>query len=370
MVKPLREVRSNNNASRVRDSGRSMHVLVVDDDHDVCQLLETALVALNKYSVDVCNDAQACIAALSAHEHTFDGIFLDIQMPNTTGIELCKIIRGTPGYRYTPIIMLTAMSEQEFLREAFAAGASDYITKPFDLTDIKFRFSQERMRSYQHMSQRERAAQMGHKGSSGLSDTVPIAHVDRCITKQAFNNYVVKTSERGDPSAFVKATKIANVFDLYSTVSADHFQAVLTEIAGIMSSQTNGSNDLITYCGNGVFLSLCIGASDLKVEGLAKQVQSHAKLSFLAGLDCQLGLIVGDEIPLFDADEADAFHALKAAIEAAEQAEGVNSGWRSYLGWLKAKKSVGCEQRYYHEAGYKKALNDILKEGERGQAWM
>ncbi len=59
-----------------------------------------------------------------------DLILLDVEMPAVNGIELCRIIKGSPAHRDIPVIMVTSLSQMEVLAQAFEAGAMDYITKP------------------------------------------------------------------------------------------------------------------------------------------------------------------------------------------------------------------------------------------------
>jgi CheY-like chemotaxis protein len=108
--------------SDCREVHPKLRLLVVDDEPDVCDLLSAALQVSDRCSVRTAHDALAALQVLGDEEEPFDGIFLDIQMPGTTGIELCAIIRSTPGYEDVPIIMLTAMSDRRFLHNAYAKG--------------------------------------------------------------------------------------------------------------------------------------------------------------------------------------------------------------------------------------------------------
>lgn len=63
-------------------------------------------------------------------------ILMDWMMPGLSGLELCKIIRGMPEYKNTPIIMLTAKSQEEDKIDGLSAGADDYVTKPFSLPEL------------------------------------------------------------------------------------------------------------------------------------------------------------------------------------------------------------------------------------------
>jgi sigma-B regulation protein RsbU (phosphoserine phosphatase) len=61
---------------------------------------------------------------------------MDVRMPEFDGIEACRRIKAVESLRDIPIIMITARSQQEALRAAFAAGATDYIKKPFEEVEL------------------------------------------------------------------------------------------------------------------------------------------------------------------------------------------------------------------------------------------
>jgi CheY-like chemotaxis protein len=69
----------------------------------------------------------------------FDCFILDVQMPGMDGIELCRQIRAIEVYKDTPIIMNTAVADRDYIDAAFAAGATDYLTKPVDEVEVKAR---------------------------------------------------------------------------------------------------------------------------------------------------------------------------------------------------------------------------------------
>lgn len=112
-----------------------MSILIVDDSPPVVKLLQATLGRAG-YTETTCTGCGA--AALSylgiepAAESlpTVDCVLLDIVMPGVDGIEICRIIKSHPAYADTPVIMVTVRDEPETLREAFRAGANDYITKP------------------------------------------------------------------------------------------------------------------------------------------------------------------------------------------------------------------------------------------------
>ena len=106
-------------------------VLVVDDDPDVREAVETAL-ELEGHRVTTAADG---LAALNRLGHAqFDAVVLDVLMPNLDGFEVCRRLRAA-GNR-TPILILTARdSEQDTIR-GLDLGADDYLVKPFGLGEL------------------------------------------------------------------------------------------------------------------------------------------------------------------------------------------------------------------------------------------
>ena len=78
---------------------------------------------------------------LGSGKKGFDCVLLDIRMPGTSGVELCRKIRAIAGHKRTPIMMISALIDRAYIDDAFAAGASDYLTKPLDPLELKVRMS-------------------------------------------------------------------------------------------------------------------------------------------------------------------------------------------------------------------------------------
>jgi CheY-like chemotaxis protein len=138
-------------ASEGRHNDRGLRVLVVDDDPDACNILKIFFDTECGYVTEIAHNALDALVELRSASQTFDGIFLDINMPEMDGIELCELIRKNPAYRSVPIIMITGMTDQDLLRASLAAGADDFIAKPFDFEDVVTAFRKHR-RAYMNNS--------------------------------------------------------------------------------------------------------------------------------------------------------------------------------------------------------------------------
>jgi DNA-binding response OmpR family regulator len=108
-------------------------VLVVDDEPNIVLSLEF-LMKQAGLEVRTAGDGQAALAAVQAN--TPDLILLDISMPNGDGFEVCRKIRENPVWQDIRIIMLTAKGKDSEREKGLAAGADDYITKPFSTHEV------------------------------------------------------------------------------------------------------------------------------------------------------------------------------------------------------------------------------------------
>lgn len=103
-------------------------VMTVDDSATVRQVLKMALEDCD-YEVVEANNGREALKKIETEK--LDLLITDLNMPTMDGIELIKMVRKSPGYRFLPIIMLTTESQPEKKKEGKAAGASGWITKPF-----------------------------------------------------------------------------------------------------------------------------------------------------------------------------------------------------------------------------------------------
>jgi len=79
------------------------------------------------------DSSKACEIALSKKPDLF---LLDLMMPDPDGFKLCRILRAEPHFMYTPIIIVTALDDNDSRVVAFGAGANDYMTKPFHTSEL------------------------------------------------------------------------------------------------------------------------------------------------------------------------------------------------------------------------------------------
>ncbi len=108
-------------------------VLAVDDDQSVLETLKTGLEILD-YTVDTAENEDEMWAALQQARP--DAILMDVSMPGTDGISLCRTLKNTPGMNDIPVIMLTAYSDEKTFHDAMLFGAADFLMKPFEVSEV------------------------------------------------------------------------------------------------------------------------------------------------------------------------------------------------------------------------------------------
>jgi two-component system chemotaxis response regulator CheY len=104
-------------------------ILAVDDSASMRQMVSFTLKGAGYEVAEAADGVQALAAAKG---RSFNLVITDVNMPNMDGISLIKELRALPGYRFTPLLMLTTESSPEKKQQGKAAGATGWIVKPFN----------------------------------------------------------------------------------------------------------------------------------------------------------------------------------------------------------------------------------------------
>lgn len=107
-------------------------MMIVEDDLEILQLLHT--VFLDEFDITLVQNGKKALDVAS--NLLPDLIILDIQLPCMNGIEICKRLKADSRTVDTKIVMLTGMVQDSDHQEALLAGADEFVTKPFSMTDF------------------------------------------------------------------------------------------------------------------------------------------------------------------------------------------------------------------------------------------
>ncbi|HYK34651.1 response regulator transcription factor [Alloacidobacterium sp.] len=110
---------------------KTARILVVEDETHLAQGLLFNLQA-EGFEVQIASDGETALAALTSNGVKFDAVLLDVMLPGKDGFAVVSELRVKQNY--VPVLMLTARGRPEDVLQGFAAGADDYLPKPFDLS--------------------------------------------------------------------------------------------------------------------------------------------------------------------------------------------------------------------------------------------
>jgi DNA-binding response OmpR family regulator/DNA-binding CsgD family transcriptional regulator len=114
-------------------SEKRINILIVDD---MPKNIQAAAAILSRYGYQTAFDEDGESALQHTKSVKFDLILLDILMPKLDGYEVCRLLKADPQTAGIPVIFLTARTDTESIVKGFELGASDYVTKPFNESEL------------------------------------------------------------------------------------------------------------------------------------------------------------------------------------------------------------------------------------------
>lgn len=126
-----------------------MRILIVDDEQDICEILQYNL-ETEGYEVVTANSAEE---ALELPLHEFSLILLDVMMGEMSGFQMARRLKDSPATAQIPIIFITALDGEDHLVKGLNIGADDYIAKPLSMKEVKARVRAVLRRTTQASSQ-------------------------------------------------------------------------------------------------------------------------------------------------------------------------------------------------------------------------
>ena len=112
-------------------------VLILDDDLE--SLIHVIDFLNESFEVSACDNEKDFFEII--YKKKFDIILLDINMPNTSGLEVCEKLKNIEIFKCTPVIFVTAFSDIDKIEKGFSLGAIDYVVKPFKPQELKIRIT-------------------------------------------------------------------------------------------------------------------------------------------------------------------------------------------------------------------------------------
>ena len=237
-------------------------ILAVDDDHVILNSVQTIL-GSNGLQTVCLDDPLRFWDTLD--ETMPDLVVLDVDMPHVSGIELCKVIRNEQRWRALPVLILTAHTDPATVHRVFAAGADDYISKPFVGPELVNRISNrlERNRLYRRLAEVD--------ALTGVST--------RRKTSQVLERYLGLAQRRDDPFtlAILDVDHFKQINDRYGHASGDETLRRLGELLG----QAFRREDVIGRWGGEEFVAGMYGMPEhVGVQRLTTVLEQFRRIVF------------------------------------------------------------------------------------------
>ncbi|KJS40905.1 MAG: diguanylate cyclase [Roseovarius sp. BRH_c41] len=304
-----------------------MKILAVDDDPIILELLTEVLRAAGFGNLTVCNSAAEALAEIDRVNVPFDCFLLDIQMPEVDGIELTTQIRRIDEYRNSPILMITAMSDRTYIDRAFNAGASDYITKPFDVLEIhsRLRLIQSLLSEYRSLEERNPTPQLNSPASTvtaaDLEKRLSLRGIDGFIDFLALENYLLQISRVSLYDMIAFGIVVPDMARAFRASSVFEFEAAVSDFAEAISECLKPDLFFASHAGEGRFVCVLTNASNFAPDAFETRLSRTVRemdLHFCDGRAISQTPVVGESISLELTASRDISDALFQALRSAE----------------------------------------------------
>lgn len=264
-----------------------INILIVDDDQDMQLLLKTYLKKMEDCSVFFTETAAETYEILKFEkpeaEAEIDLIILDIVLKEENGIEICRKIKNSSRYQDIPIIMITAHGDATVLKDAFAAGASDFIRKPINKIEFMARIKsalklrkeiKERIKREKKLLQLSTELQKVNKKlekialQDGLTGLANRRLFDETLEKE------FKRSKRKQTELALIMADIDNFKAYNDTYGHQEGDQCLKKIAAVLEENAKRASDLAARYGGEEF---AIILPDTDLEGASKLAENIRK---------------------------------------------------------------------------------------------
>jgi PleD family two-component response regulator len=244
-------------------------LLIVEDDFDISNMLQIYFTGQN-YEVDV---APRGSVALEKTRHNLPHlIVLDIMLPDIDGFEVCRVLRTNIRTSHVPIIFLTQKDERSDKLAGLELGADDYITKPFDIEELKLRVQRAITRSEQQSLTDPR---------SGLPSGKLIEEQLRRIIRQ--QNWALMD---------VRINQYEPFKEVYGFVAGDDVLRFAGMLANEVLDELGTPNDFIGHAGGDNFILITAEESANAIHQRLKNRFADEVLSHYNFMDRDQGFIM------------------------------------------------------------------------------
>ncbi|MEQ6204586.1 response regulator [Sulfitobacter sp. HNIBRBA2951] len=256
-----------------------MRILAVDDDPVVLDMLGTALESSGLDDITFATSAEDALELIEVASRPYDIFLLDVMLPGTSGIEVCRSLRQRPRYRATPVLMITASRAGDMMARAFEAGATDFVSKPFDTLELVTRIrlaamlGDSRQREAMHADAVGELSQLTEVSFDARFDLKPNAGVKGFLAME--NELLRRADALYEVTMF--SVQIDNALGFFRGSRPAQFRAGIEAAAAVLSDVLDTDETRFAYAGRGAFIG--VGHAHGQIDMGATQRAANAGLA-------------------------------------------------------------------------------------------
>jgi diguanylate cyclase (GGDEF)-like protein len=282
-------------------------VLVVDDSAVHLKLLEYTL----SPEFDIVHQARNGRQAMEIFERERpEFVITDCVMPDLTGFELCERVRAAQS-SYTYIIMVTSIAEKENVVKGLAAGADDYLTKPFDTGELLARVKVGR-----RLIDLQRQLEEYNRTLEHIALTDPLTRLPNRRAIDAWADRQLRAAERYQFSFWVVLIDLDHFKRVNDTYGHDAGDSVLQTVGGILESHTR-SSDMSGRMGGEEFVHIVTHADEKHMPMIVERTRAKISAQTFSFGDSVLTVTASFGVAGFHGEKAPAFGALLSRADRA-----------------------------------------------------
>lgn len=254
--------------------------LAIDDDPVFLAVLSQMMVMLGFEEPETVFSGTEALTLLQDKSVHFDCILLDIQMPGIDGIETCRRIRQLPHHRATPIMMITTLTGRSFVDDAFAAGATDYLTKPLEKIELDARLGMmDRlvMETRRAISLEQEMSSLSDLPGIGFSfhDAVPLPVGAPLIDYLGLQNHLLTLGRLQLYGHWALAFKVVDASQRFYQLNRIEYLDYMADVARAIIVGLKRQTFMLAHAGNGEFVCILNRRQPIDWQELQQNISVH-----------------------------------------------------------------------------------------------
>ena len=255
----------------------NLSFLAVDDDPIFLAILSQMMVLLGYKEPKIANSGLEALSILQDRHNHYDCILLDIQMPGIDGITTCQRIRQLPQHSATPIMMVTTLNGRSFVDHAFAAGATDYLTKPLEKIELSARLGMME----QLVAERWRSGSLERDMSSlsdipgigfDFDDAVPLPMSDMLIDYLALENHLLTLGRLSLYGLRAVAFQVVGASNIYYQLEPIEYLDYMADVSRAIVASLKRHSFMLSHAGSGEFVCVLDRRQSIDITEVAQDI--------------------------------------------------------------------------------------------------